>query len=463
MKNNPQASLALAAPLLLAASFWFRADVQGEASFVPAVFKQAQEEEPTGDTARAAAQAKLERLVADISVDVADLRELEWKHPVKATLADRDTVRRYLRERLLAMDSPEELARTEFAAQLLGLMPAEKSLEELMVSFLDEQAGGFYDPLSKGFFLMEGVEGALAESTIAHELVHALEDQHFDLEKMLVARKDDSDSAAALHAVMEGGALAIQQIWMQENFSPDQFVEVMQASQSQSEGLFATPEFLWKPTMASYMVGLEFLSSSEGKAAGLGSIDPEILDAAYLNPPRSTEQLLHPELYWDEAQREAPADLQLELNPAAGYRAVFQDSFGEISLGILVDPKRDQQSGTPSPMDFLSMKFTSTAVTGWGADRIVVFEHESGPEAPRVVMLITRWDDEAEALEFAGALGQVLPQIQASARLLGHAEHGGASWSRRGTDVTLVVFEDASQLPDGYEGWAKARSAELPR
>ena len=375
MNNLPQTSLALAAPLLLGVSSWFAARDHGEAAPTPPGSQRIQEE--TEDPARAAAQLKLERLVADISVDVSDLRELEWKHPVKATLADRDTVRRYLRERLLAMDSPEELARIEYAAQLFGLLPMGKSLEELMVGFLDEQAGGFYDPLSKGFFLMEGVEGALAESTIAHELVHALEDQHFDLEKMLVARKDDSDSAAALHAVMEGGALAIQQIWMQEHFSPEQLVEVMQASQSQSEGLYANPEFLWKPTMASYIVGLQFLSSSEGKDRGLGSVDPEVLDAAYANPPRSTEQLLHPELYWDETQREVPAELQLELSPTEGYQAVFQDSFGELSLGILLDPKRDQRSGSPSPMDFVSMKFTSDAVSGWGADRIVVFEHES--------------------------------------------------------------------------------------
>ena len=329
-------------------------------------------------------------------------------------------------------------------------------MEELMLSFLDEQAGGFYDPTSKGFFLMEGVEGALAESTIAHELVHALEDQHYDLETLLLSRKGDSDSAAALHSVMEGSALAIQQMWMVDSFTPEQWVEVQTASTAQSEGLYSSPEYLWKPTMAAYMAGIQFLSSADGAGLGLGGIDPTILDKAYVNPPTSTEQLLHPELYWGE-QRELPRPLELEIQPAAGYRVSFEDSFGEIGLNVLVDPKRDQQAGGPSPLELARLRFTSKASTGWGADRLLVFEKLSDATAPRVVVLMTRWDDEAEALEFAGALNGVLPQIQASARAMGHPEHGGASWRRNGDDVTLVVFEDASKLPEGFEGWVRAK------
>ena len=69
-------------------------------------------------------QAELDRLIAEISEDVADLRELDWKFPVKASLANRETVRKYLYERLVVMTTPEELARFEFAVQLIGLLPA---------------------------------------------------------------------------------------------------------------------------------------------------------------------------------------------------------------------------------------------------------------------------------------------------------------------------------------------------
>ena len=389
-------------------------------------------------------QEELEELVERIQEEVADLRELEWKHPVPVQVADRATVEKYLTERMDAMDSPEEFAASERIAKLLGLIPADRDLKELLVSFLDDQAGGFYDPISKGFYLMEGIGGAMAETIIAHELVHALDDQHFDLDELLIARKDDTDAAAALHAVMEGGALAIQNAWMMEFMDLERMMAASAEAAEQSSTMLESPEYLWKPLMASYMQGAQFVSHPDGGGGAMGKLDTDDLNAAFQNPPTSTEQVLHPELYWDLEEPQQPGTLELESRPGAGYRLAMEDTFGEIALHVLVDPERDRRDIDPM-MLMVGMRFTGPATEGWEADRVLLFERETERGSAGAVVLVTAWETEADALEFEEALRAELPRIRAGAQATGAGEAGGEVL-RDGTRVVLEVWNDGAAL-----------------
>ena len=409
--------------------------------------EDAQEEAPRESPQGGMTQAELEELAARISDEIADLRELDWKQPVRVEVADRETVEKYLKERMEAMDSPEEFAASERMAKILGLVPPDADLEELLVAFLDDQAGGFYDPISKGFYLMEGVDGAMAESIVAHELVHALDDQHFDLDELLIARKDDGDRAAALHAVMEGGALAIQNAWMMEFMDFEQIAAASAAAEEQSRTMLEAPEFVWKPLLGSYFAGAGFVSHPEGGGGMMGSLDADDLNAAFLDPPVSTEQVLHPELYWDREPREGPRELDIEFAPTGGFTVALEETFGELALHVLTDPERDRR-GDANPMLMMqAMRFTGAATEGWGADRVVLFERETEAGLASVLLLVTLWDTERDAEEFEVALQDVRSRLADGAQAFGPGE-GGADVVREGDRVVLEAWNDRAALGD---------------
>lgn len=87
----------------------------------------------------------------------------------------------------------------------LGVVPASFDYEEL--ARVDGLAAGwFYDPKQKAMFLARDLPPAERSATLAHELVHALQDQHYDLEKRLKFREDSGDEQSAIHALAEGDA-----------------------------------------------------------------------------------------------------------------------------------------------------------------------------------------------------------------------------------------------------------------
>ena len=73
---------------------------------------------------------------------------------------------------------------------LLGLLPEESDVRELAGTIFGEEVAGFYDDHTKEMTLVEGASGGTAgEITLAHELTHALEDQHFDLDRGVGPRR----------------------------------------------------------------------------------------------------------------------------------------------------------------------------------------------------------------------------------------------------------------------------------
>ena len=384
-------------------------------------------------------QAELERITDEIRAEIEVLRGHAFPRPVEVAVTDREGFLRYARERLDRMTTPEEIAAQELVAKLLGLIPAEMDLLATTLDLLEDQVGGFYDPAEEKFYLLSTFTGGLARIILAHELTHALDDQLHDLDGTLDRLAQHGDATFAYHALVEGSGTSLMNTWTFRNLAELDLGEVEAGGGADLglEGLEGAPPFLWKPLVAAYMRGAAFLARTESAmAAQMKPYDPESADLAFGDPPRSSEQILHPEKYWDPTQRDDPRPVAIDpTRLPEGWEVLDQDTLGELGLALLVEPPAER--GLPDgPMGIISMRYTGPATAGWGGDQYVLLARGNA----RLLHLVTAWDRPEDAQEFRTALEGVAPHIAASAAAMaeGSRAQGAGHWIASGVPADEV-------------------------
>jgi hypothetical protein len=404
---------------------------------------------PADDASSAAdslTQAELERLGAEMCGQIAELRGAPFLRPVAMELADKAEFQAYARERLAETTTPERLAGDELAAKLLGLVPPAMDLTATMLELLEGQVGGYYDPKRDTFYVMDSFGGGLARVIMAHELTHALDDQLHDLDAALAERLDSTDAAFAYQALCEGSATSLMNRWVLANLGAISPRDLEQAQTMDMAGLESAPEYLWKPLLAAYLRGAAFLARTSEVAAGQRSEVPrEDFERAFRDPPRSSEQILHPEKYWDPAALDEPLGVAIDAaGLSAGWSLLHSDTLGELVLALVVNPPELRRPiDTGDPFAILAQRYTSQAASGWGGDRCAVLARGDA----RLLVLASAWDGEDDAEEFELALRRVAPHLEAAAVALagGAAPLGSVAIERlEGARVVLRVASGAS-------------------
>jgi hypothetical protein len=361
------------------------------------------------------AQAELERVSEEIKAEVAALRGLEFRRPVQVRVTDKQGFLEYARKRQEISMSPGRIERDETIAKLLGLLPRDLDLVATLEKFLGEQVGGFYDPSSNTFFLMDTFTGGIAKVILAHELTHALDDQYFDIDGTLKKLEEETDAEFAFQAVVEGSGTATMNQWTFKHMKELDFKDLAATSELGSQGLDDAPVAIWKPLIAAYLCGEGFLTRTSGLNMGLKAAKNEDLRQAFEHPPRSSEQILHPAKYWDEAQRDEPRAIRFDASKIAdGWKVVGEDTLGELQLAIAVLPKKDRKGfDAKNPLAVLGLKFTNPAAEGWGGDRALLLAKDD----ERCLDLVTVWDSAEDAREFHEALQAVAKEDLPSAEI----------------------------------------------
>jgi hypothetical protein len=322
---------------------------------------------------------------SDPSVDVGQVanrlervRELEFKRlpPVRTVTADEAR-----EEGLAALDEeypPARRAADEQVLTMLGLVPPGSDLRELAGTVFGEEVAGFYDDRKKEMALVAGAAtGTEGEITLAHELTHALEDQHFDLGP----EPGLDDERTAHMALVEGTATVAMADYASRFLTPgaagrkdflDQLalVELLEVS----PGL---PPYLERSLLFPYSAGARFVDA-------IGTWQP--VDRALRSaPPISTEQVLHPRRYLagDGPLRIAPA----ARPPARGWKRASHGTIGEFDTAELIRT-------SDSPLR------AARAAEGWGGGRYDLWQRDDR----YLLTLAWRWDTRRDAAEFAAAL-----------------------------------------------------------
>jgi hypothetical protein len=392
------------------------------------------------------------------------LRGLTFKNPVAPQFMERKDLREHMAKLFREEMTEEDIALADASLKVFGFVPAKFKTEELVLRLYAEEVAGFYDPKRKEIFLIKETEkpqkpglfarllGATGgfdkeeqKATLAHEMAHALADQHFDLDKMQRAVEDDDDQSLALQALIEGEATLVMMIDMQRT-EGDDGKEMLKASPEAMDfsiGLmkgflpFASgktfrnaPPIFQETMLFGYLKGLVFLLH-------LTNDDEwDAVNRAFRSPPLSTEQILHPEKYLRDVDVPVAIDLpKFGALAAGGWKELGQNVLGELQISILLRRHWGRQ-----------------AAAGWDGDRFAVFD---GPDERLGVVWFTTWDSETDAIEFAGAYtrysrgrlgldgdakdaakGNEPPKVADDVR----SEHDGAVYRvvRRGADVIVI-------------------------
>jgi hypothetical protein len=384
---------------------------------------------PTGGLASEETGLTTERareLVGEVGAAVAEIRGLEFRREVPVEVIDDDTALKHMTARILKFQSREEIAAQQEAFALLGLLEPGTDLLAMFLAVLEEQAGGFYDPETGSFFLLDDMPASIASVLIAHELTHALEDQYFDLDERLERAMGDDDRLFALGAVHEGSATLLMSVFTVHamgdgSLTFEDLSDMQETEAVRGERLAAMPPVLGRAILGPYVLGMGFLLRGGSPANVVLGFPAEDVARAYESGPLSSEQILHPEKYWDPEHRDDPVDVDLGDARAALGRAWKPRAggvLGELGVAVLVGAGMPGSASDPGIMD--PTRWTNEAASGWGGDRWLLWSR--GERS--VVALKTVWDTETDAAEFRRALED---------------REASIAWERRGLVVAGVA------------------------
>ncbi len=375
---------------------------QGDATSKPAAKKQeADQVDP--------AVAKEMLATADaIMAQVAELRGWKWKRPVKKGVHSETQLRKFLDKALEEEYAGGKMAKHEYMLQTMGLLPAKMKLGKTIVDVLMNQVGGFYDPKREAFFMMSKTQAfgkALNGMLIAHELCHALDDQYFGLDPLMEASGGDHDADFAVGSLVEGSATALMTRWFARhagNFDRAALKEMMAGEAERSRAFFEAPVY-FRTLVAKYMLGANFLVKGKGLIA-MAQVNPtKNVIVAMKNPPLSSEQILHPEKYWDKEKYDAPVEFTnlpaFNKIFAEEFEAkiTFEDCLGEIHCTLLTRKERKTKNiETESQLMNSPRYWTNRASGGWGGDRVYLVNRDG----KKGIAWITLWDTEKDTEQF---------------------------------------------------------------
>ncbi|MCB0323597.1 MAG: hypothetical protein KDD69_08485 [Bdellovibrionales bacterium] len=318
------------------------------------------------------------------------LRGLSIMRSVPCKLQDRQEVEQYLRETISKKIPAERIKHEGTTYRMLGLLPYDYDYLNGLIRLYTEQLGGYYDPDREYYAMAAWMPAAMQMPIAVHELTHALQDQHFELEKLVDHEKQDSDSLMARSALIEGDATAVmldysRSLGGQPSIAEEQSVSLFMIQNITGAMLSASlnqaPPALQATLIFPYVSGLNFAHSllRHGRY--------QEIDRAFARLPTSTEEILHPKKYLAGKVDYVAVPTPVPTS-GTGYddaKPVFEDRMGEFLLSVLI--------GT-----WLPPSVASDAAAGWGGDRLALYELPDGSKP--LLLWHLRWDDSAEAKQF---------------------------------------------------------------
>jgi hypothetical protein len=321
---------------------------------------------------------------SEVLKETGEIRQLGVLRAVKSGAQSRAEIERMLVRNLDEQSTPAELHASEVALKKLGLVPADFQFRSFLIELLTEQVAGYYEPKTQEFYLADWIDLDGQQPVMAHELTHALQDQHFNLLRFSKWPKGDSDAELAAHALVEGDATLVMTFYVMRDLKRvAAMMKSANAEGASSEKIERAPRAIRESLLFPYKQGMDFVSQVYRRGGW------PLISEAYKALPQSSEQILHPEKYF---AREAPVKVDVpELAELLGknWTRLDYDVNGEWSYFQILD-------------EYLrAEKESQKAAAGWGGDRFALYENRT----TRNVLLaqLTAWDTATDAAEFFDA------------------------------------------------------------
>ncbi len=279
---------------------------------------------------------------------------LPIKSAVKRELTNRIAVETYLTQKFQEDEGAKRLQRGEIVLKKFGMLDHDFDLKPFLLALLKEQIEAYYDSKTKTVNLLDWVDVDEQKPVLAHELTHALQDQHINLEKwsdqtpsnVSTNYRDDTDHLAkdevdtAREAVAEGQATAV----MMDNIlkpmgksllkDPEvvEFIKQQMTGSDNSPVMARAPLLLSESLLFPYREGLSFeqdIWMDKGqKAAFVGTLD---------SPPTSTWEIINPREF--EKAKVPIVPLLPDIHPIVDntYKPYDIGQVGQLDLHILTE------------------------------------------------------------------------------------------------------------------------------
>jgi hypothetical protein len=365
----------------------------------------------------AAAESRVTHALRDVS----RLRELDALGPVKGRVISRAEMVSRVEHALDTEIPPAVVNASGEILFALGAVPASFDYRRGLLQVLRAELLGFYEPHEKTMFLGADLHAPELDATLWHELVHALQDQHYGLERLLTWSDDAGDWQGAVHALAEGDATSamLDALFAERHLrAPDLPARVLDLTSALAAGSVPeVPPIIQRSVIAPYLDGLAFVNALRRRGGW------HAVGLAWQRLPSSTEQILHLEKY---DANEAPEALPALPPSASGpVLATYSDVYGEQTLRILFE-------------EWMPASVARAAASGWAGDRVTSF---SDGQVTSVAWRV-RYDDGAKALNGLHAFARgVLAEENQTADVKGQPAFVSAADTERATQAGQVCRE----------------------
>ncbi len=329
----------------------------------------------------------------EMLAEMSKLVSLPILHPLKKSIRSREEIEAYLVQKMKEDKDAGKRYADQKTMEKFGLLPKDYPLEDVLVKVLTEQVAGLYDADSQEFFIADWISPADQNLVMSHELTHALQDQHFHIDKWGDAAKPNDDAELARDAVLEGSAMAAMfdyglggkgSIRDLGDFDPS----LLMGDPSSSPELSKAPKVLQDELMFPYLAGIRFTQHVLQASNGWPDFH-----RVFENPPVSTQQIMHPDMYLHGV---VPPKIKLPDTAgllSADWTKLDENDMGEF--GVLEILKQ-----------FLPKDRSTDLAAAWSADRYSIFENQ---KTKRTLLLFdVRLASDADAARFFGAYSEVL-------------------------------------------------------
>lgn len=390
--------------------------------------------------------AVAERLHA-IRARMSEIRGLPpYEKAIEGTLS-REALAEYASQQVqnISDEDKAELEAYTAALRLLGLIGPEDDLLELFTTDYVGNTLGMYLAEEDRLVLVGDPQeiGMQGELTLAHEYLHSFQDGAFGFEALEKWTKSESDKKGqtqyeeTISCLREGDAEVGERLYAEQVFGADWQAQLQQEQRGgEAVQRVALPEFLERASLFNYRECEQFVQNLYDEGGW------EAVNAAYQNPPATTEQVLHPQKY--EAQElgngQEPDDLSDRLGK--GWKPLDASQFGEFDVYNYAVSMTDDELAA------------RVAGAGWGAGWLTVYR--SKEDASRVVVQLSlSWDSNQDMQEFLMVYGAILeslgvswqpPSDKPQVGWTSDAEYGFVSWDDVVARVDILIATDEAAL-----------------
>ncbi|MGD8791392.1 MAG: hypothetical protein PVF47_02480 [Anaerolineae bacterium] len=356
---------------------------QPSPTLVPTLPAPTATDEPTPEAA-GMPSTELLKTWERIEFEMEMLRGLDETTPITRTLMTPEELVAYLEREFEEEYPPQEIKNDVRVLAAFDFVPEDYDLRQVLLDLYASEVLGFYEDEEDTFYVVNtGEFDLLDEMTFAHEYVHGLQDQAFDLETFIDEDELDDDAALARLALVEGDAsLAMTEYLMRHIYelSDEELASLGEEEVAASEAAMnAAPAILRETLLFPYTYGSEFVTVLQVEGW-------EAVDAAFADPPQSTEQILHPEKYLTRDEPELVSLPPLTDTLGAGWERIESENLGEFQIGLYLAQQVDRATA-------------EAAAAGWDGDRYAVYVHGDD----EVLAFATVWDSETDRDEFVAA------------------------------------------------------------